>query len=179
MKHAHIYLPPEQMTELNIHIAPLVVTLDGKSYREDADIQPDEFYPLLAATDSLPTTSQPSAGDFAEIYRRLTAADPDILSIHMTSGLSGTVNAAKASAELVPEANVTVVDTKTLSAAAGWQVVAAARAVKAGWSKKWVTPYEGRQAVHTSPVGGHAGNPCACAKVRVWAQNRAKSRTKC
>jgi len=55
-------LPPEQMAGLNIHVVPLVVTLDGKSYREGVDIQPDEFYPLLAATDSLPTTSQPSAG---------------------------------------------------------------------------------------------------------------------
>jgi DegV family protein with EDD domain len=129
-------LPPEQMAELDIHIVPLVVTLDGKSYREDVDIHPDEFYRLLAATDSLPITSQPSAGVFAETYRQLAATDPDILSIHMTSGLSGTFNSAKAGAELVPEANVTHVDTKTLSAAAGWQVEAAARAAKAGWPKE-------------------------------------------
>jgi DegV family protein with EDD domain len=129
-------LPPEQMAELDIHIVPLIVTLDGKSYREDVDIHPDEFYRLLAATDSLPITSQPSAGVFAETYRRLAATDPDILSIHMTSGLSGTFNSAKAGAELVPEANVTHVDTKTLSAAAGWQVEAAARAAKAGWPKE-------------------------------------------
>jgi len=58
----------------------------------------------------------------------------------MSSGLSGTVNAAKAGAELVPEASVTVVDTKTLSAAAGWQVEAAARASKAGWSKEQILP---------------------------------------
>jgi DegV family protein with EDD domain len=128
-----VWLPPEQVAELNIHIVPLVVTLDDKSYREDVDIEPGEFYRLLAATDSLPVTSQPSAGDFAEVYRRLAATDPDILSIHMTSGLSGTFNAAQAGAELAPEANVTFVDTKTLSAAAGWQVVAAARAQKAGW----------------------------------------------
>jgi DegV family protein with EDD domain len=89
---------------------------------------------MLAATESLPTTSQPSAGDFAETYRRLAAADPDILSIHISSGLSGTANAARAAADLVPEANVTVVDTKTLSAVTGWQVEAAARAVKAGWT---------------------------------------------
>lgn len=125
----------ERIADLNIHIVPLVVTLDGKSYREGVDIQPGEFYRLLAATDGLPVTSQPSAGDFAETYRRLAASDPDILSIHMTSGLSGTFNAAKAGAELVPEANITLVDTKTLSAPAGWQVVAAARAVKAGWSR--------------------------------------------
>ncbi len=128
-----LLLPREQVAELNIHIVPLVVTLEGKSYREDVDIQPEGFYHLLAATDSLPITSQPSVGDFAETYRRLAVTDPDILSIHMTSGLSGTFNAARAAAELVPEANVTLVDTKTLSAAAGWQVEAAARAAKAGW----------------------------------------------
>jgi DegV family protein with EDD domain len=63
----------------------------------------------------------------------LAATDPNILSIHITSGLSGTFNSAKAGAQMVPEANVTHVDTKTLSAAAGWQVRAAARAIKAGW----------------------------------------------
>ena len=128
-----LLLPPEELAELHIHTVPLVVTLDGQSYREDVDIQPDEFYRLLAVTDSLPTTSQPSIGDFAGIYRRLAASDPDILSIHMSSGLSGTFNTAQAAAKLVPEANITFVDTKTLSAGAGWQVEAAARALKAGW----------------------------------------------
>ena len=133
-----LWLPAEQAAELNIHIVPLVVTLDDKSYREGVDIQPGEFYRLLAETDSLPVTSQPSAGDFAEMYRQLAASDPDILSIHLTSGLSGTFNSAQAGAKLVPEANVTHVDTKTLSAAAGWQVEAAARALKAGWSREQI-----------------------------------------
>ncbi len=128
-----VYLSAEQVAELDIHVVPLIVTLEGKSYREGVDIQPGEFYRLLASIDSLPITSQPSAGEFAETYRRLAVTDPDILSIHMTSGLSGTFNAAQAGAKLVPEANVTHVDTKTLSAAAGWQVEAAARALKAGW----------------------------------------------
>ena len=133
-----LWLPPEQAAELKIHIVPLVVTLDDKSYHEGVDIQPGEFYRLLEETDSLPVTSQPSAGDFAEMYRRLAASDPDILSIHLTSGLSGTFNSAQAGAEMVPEANVTHVDTKTLSAAAGWQVEAAARTLKAGWSLEQV-----------------------------------------
>ena len=130
-----LHLAPDQMGGLTVHVVPLVVTLEGRSYRETVDIQPDEFYRLLAATDSLPVTSQPSAGDFAETYRRLAATDPDIFSIHISSGLSGTVNAAQAGASQVPEANVTIVDTKTLSAAAGWQVEAALRGVQAGWSK--------------------------------------------
>jgi DegV family protein with EDD domain len=131
---ADLCFPAGQLDQLDIHTVPLVVTLDGTAYREGVDIEVDEFYQMLAATESLPTTSQPSAGDFAETYRRLAAVDPDILSVHISSGLSGTVNAARAAADLVPEANVTVVDTKTLSAVTGWQVEAAARAVKAGWT---------------------------------------------
>ena len=126
----------DQAAELNIQVVPLAVTLAGKTYREGVDIQPDQFYRLLAESDSLPFTSQPSAGDFSTVYRQLAASDPDILSIHMSSGLSGTYNSARAGAELVPEANITHVDTKTLSGGAGWQVVAAARAIKAGWSKE-------------------------------------------
>jgi DegV family protein with EDD domain len=125
-----------QAEGMEVHIVPLVVSLDNKSYRESVDIQPEEFYRLLASTDSLPVTSQPSAGVFAETYRRLAATDPDILSIHISSGLSGTFNAAQAGASQVPEANVTIIDTKTLSAAAGWQVEAALRGVKAGWTKE-------------------------------------------
>lgn len=127
-------LTPEQMAGLNIHLVPLTLTLDDKSYRSGVDIQPAESYRLLAATESFPTTSQPSAGEFADVYRQLAATDPDILSVHNSSGLSGTLNAARAGAALVPEAKVTFVDTKTLSGAQGWQVEAAARALKAGWA---------------------------------------------
>jgi DegV family protein with EDD domain len=133
-----LILSPEQLDGLEIHKVPLVVTLDGKTYREGVDIQTEEFYQLLAESTNLPVTSQPSAGDFAEVYRRLAAEDPEILSIHMSSGLSGTYNSAVAGAELVPQAKVTHVDTKTLSAAPGWQVVAAARALRAGWAMEKV-----------------------------------------
>ena len=128
-------LPEGEDAGLNIHTVSLTVTLDGKSYREGVDIQHKDFYPLLEASKGLPTTSQPSAGEFAEMYRKVAAVDPEILSIHITSGLSGTYNAALEGAKLVPEANVTHIDTKTLTAASGWQVYAAARAIKAGWAK--------------------------------------------
>ena len=135
-----IYLTAEERRALNIQVVPLVVTLDGKSYREEIDITAEAFYLLLEASNNLPTTSQPSAGDFAAVYRTLAQTDPDILSIHLTAGLSGTFNSAKAGAEMVPEARVTHVNTKTLSAAAGWQVKAAARAVRAGWSLDRILP---------------------------------------
>jgi DegV family protein with EDD domain len=126
----------EHLENLKVHVVPLVVTIGGKSYREGVDILPDQFYPLLDESKELPVTSQPSAGEFAALYRELAKKDPDILSIHISSGLSGTSSAAKTGAEMVPEANVTVLDTHTLSVPAGWQVEAAARAAKAGWSKE-------------------------------------------
>ncbi len=124
----------EQRRQWNIHIIPLVVALNGKQYKEGVDLKPEEFYPLLEASDAMPTTSQPSAGDFATLYREISRTDKDILSIHISSGLSGTSDSARAGAKLVPEAHITVVDTKTLSAPSGWQVEAAARAAAAGWS---------------------------------------------
>ena len=108
-------LTPEQAAELNVHIVPLVVTLEGKSFREGVDIQPEDFYPLLVEAESMPVTSQPAAGEFADLYRRLAAKDPEILSIHMTSGLSGTYNSALAGAEMVPEAKITHIDTNSTS----------------------------------------------------------------
>ena len=119
--------------DMGIHVLPLNVTLEGKSYREGIDISNSEFYDLLIASDEMPTTSQPSAGEFAEAYRQIGAEGEDILSIHISSGLSGTYQSAMAGAEMVPEVNVTHVDTKTLSAAAGWQVRAAAAAIRDGF----------------------------------------------
>jgi DegV family protein with EDD domain len=131
-----MYLQPELMPEIPIHVVPHTITLNGKTYRSGEDIRPEELQHELMQTDGFPMTSQPTAGDFANVFQELAATgDKDILSIHMSSGLSGTVNAATAGAEMTPEANITIVDTKTLCAAQGWQVAAAARALKAGWSK--------------------------------------------
>ena len=126
-------LSPVQRQGISVHSVPLVITLDGQSYRSGIDIQPDEFYKLLSASKNFPTTSQPSPADFADLYREVAKSDPEILSIHISSGLSGTINAARVGAGMVPEAKVTFVDTKTLSAAEGWQVEAAARAILQDW----------------------------------------------
>lgn len=137
-------LSPEQLAGLDITFAPLTLTLDGKSYRSGVDIQHTEFYDLLTSTNGMPTTSLPSAGEFAEIYRTAAQTDPDIISVHISSGLSGTYNSACQGAEMVPEANVTVVDSRTLSGAEGWQVEAAARAARAGWPVEKITALLGQ-----------------------------------
>ena len=118
--------------DLKFPIVPLKVQLGERSFRDGIDISADDFYKELDASSALPVTSQPSIGDFAEVYRQAAKTDPDILSIHMSSGLSGTVDSARAAVALVPEANITIVDTKTLSGAAGWQVAAAFQAIKSG-----------------------------------------------
>ncbi|HSV86141.1 MAG TPA: DegV family protein [Levilinea sp.] len=126
-------LAPEQMQGLNLRFAPLRIILEGKTYSSGVDLQPDAFYKMLSETDSFPTTSQPSAGEFEEIYREMAKTDADILSIHVSSGLSGTYNAAVQGAKMVPEANITIFDSKTLSVPLGWQVEAAGKAIQAGW----------------------------------------------
>jgi len=127
-------LSPQQLKDLDIHQLPLKITLDGKTYASGIDIQPEEFYDLIGNTESMPITSTPSPGDFVEVYNKLAEKDPEIISIHISSGLSGTFNAARTAAKMVKKAKVSLVDTLTLSGGQGWQVEAAARAAKAGWS---------------------------------------------
>ena len=135
-----------------IHEISLKVNLGEKTYLDGQGVELDNFYETLETSSILPKTSQPSAGEFAELYRKLAKEDKDILSIHISSGLSGTINSARAGAEMVPEANVTIVDTKTLSVGAGWQVIAAAKAVAAGWTKEQILPYLQRMADGTRTI---------------------------
>ena len=134
-------LVPAQTQGLTFQSVPLTFTLDGKTYRSGIDIGPEAFYELLAGTHSFPSTSQPAPGEFADAYRRLIATgDRDVLSIHISSGLSGTLNAARLGAQQVPEANVTFVDTLTLSGAEGWEVEAAGRMSQADWPLARILP---------------------------------------
>jgi DegV family protein with EDD domain len=126
-------LSPEELARLGIHIVPLNVTLGDSTFRESPELDAEGFYQKLESGSALPTTSQPSPGMFADLYRALARSNPSILSIHISSGLSGTLNAARTGAAQVPEAQVKFFDTKTLSVGAGWQVEAAARALHASW----------------------------------------------
>ena len=138
---------------------PLTFTLDGVTYRSGIDIQPAAFYELLAGTKSFPTTSQPAPGDFATAYRELIAdGDRDILSMHISSGLSGTLNAARLGAGQVPRGTRDLsCDTLTLSAAQGWEVEAAGRMSQAGWPLERILAMLDRiRAVHRDVL--HARN---------------------
>ncbi|HRY22100.1 MAG TPA: DegV family protein, partial [Flexilinea sp.] len=85
-------LSDEQKRGLPIHVVPLGLVLNGVSYDKNHPITPAEFYQKMVETDVYPSTSQASAGDFADVYRELSANGEEILSIHISSGLSGTLN---------------------------------------------------------------------------------------
>jgi len=128
-------MTPEELEKLGIIQAPLFIHFPEGEI-SSADISADDFYNRLEAMrPQIPTTSQPSAGIFAELYRKLAASDKDIFSVHISSGLSGTVNSARDGREQVKgEANVNCWDTLTLSGGERFQVMAAALASKAGWT---------------------------------------------
>lgn len=143
-------LSPEFLQENHVEMVPLKVTITGKTYLSGVNLNPDQFYDLIESTDELPVTATPSVGEFVQVYEKLAQEDPEILSIHISSGLSGTYSTAVTAAEMVKNAEITVVDSLTLSAGYGWQVEAAIRAVKAGWSKSQVLPLIKRVAESTS-----------------------------
>lgn len=127
----------EEMEKLGVTQAPLYIQFPEGEVNS-ADISADDFYNRLEAMrPAIPSTAQPSGGIFAELYRKIAKMDKDILSLHISSGLSGTINAARDGSEQVkPEAQVSLWDTLTLSGGERFQVIAAALAAKAGWTLK-------------------------------------------
>lgn len=127
-------LPIDEAARLSIEVAPLIIQFPDREVKS-SEIGADDFYNTLEAMrPAIPTTAQPSPAFFSEIYQRIAQTDKDILSIHVSSGLSGTINSARLGAEMVTDARVTLWDSMTLSGGERFQVLAAALAAKAGWS---------------------------------------------
>ncbi|MGJ9381969.1 DegV family protein [Salipaludibacillus sp. CF4.18] len=118
-------LPMDIIKKLDITIVPLTVTIDGESYLDGIDISSSEFSKMLVNAKDVPGSSQPSTGQFLEVYDRLGKDGNPIISIHMTSGMSGTFNSAKTASEMT-DLDVTVVDSNFISVALGFQVREAA-----------------------------------------------------
>lgn len=124
----------EECQKIDVTMLPLKVEIGGKSYQAGVDIDSNDFYDMMDTTLSLPKTSTPSIGDFQQAYEKLAKEDPEILSIHISSGLSGTMDTARQAAELVENAQITFFDTLSLSAAQAWYVEAAVKLRDAGKS---------------------------------------------
>jgi DegV family protein with EDD domain len=127
------YLPDELTEGYGIHVVPLYVVLAGHSGREGWDIGPDEVARTLAVRGQTVSTSRPTPGDFVAAYRRaLDEGAERLVSIHLSSELSGTWDAARLAASQVGEHIVTVVDSRSAAMGAGFAVLAAARSAAAG-----------------------------------------------
>mgnify|MGYP000854735274 CR=1 FL=1 len=127
-------LPEELVAQYGIQVVPLTVHFGDESYQSGVTITPAEFYRRLRERGEFPTTSQPSVGDYVEAYRCAGEAGLPILSLHLSSGLSGSYNAARTAASLLPHLDITLVDTMTLSGEMSLQVLVAAEMAEQGFS---------------------------------------------
>jgi DegV family protein with EDD domain len=127
------YLPGELVEGYGIHVVPLYVVLAGHSGREGQDIGPEDVARALNARGQRVSTSRPTPGDFVAAYRRALDEGADrLVSIHLSSELSGTWDAARLAASQVGEHIVKVVDSRSAAMGAGFAVLAAARSAAAG-----------------------------------------------
>ena len=121
------YLPRELVEQYGIEVVPLYVVLPGRSGREGRDVGPQEVAAALAGRGQQVKTSRPTPGDFVAAYRRcLDAGASRIVSVHLSSELSGTWDAARLAAAQVGEHVVTVIDSRATAMATGFAVLAAA-----------------------------------------------------
>ena len=108
-------LPDEWRDRHDVEVVPLKVLFGKETFRDRVDMSNEEFFRRLAASDTLPTTSAPSPGDFAEVYRRLAKDHDGCISIHIGAQLSATVEAARVGAQAVDGFRVEVIDSQTVS----------------------------------------------------------------
>ena len=108
-------LPDEWRQRYGIEVVPLKVLFGKESFRDRVDMTDDEFFRRLAASSTLPTTSAPSPGEFADVYARLAKEYESCLSIHIGEALSATAEAARVGAQSVDGFTVNVIDSQTVS----------------------------------------------------------------
>ena len=126
-------LPPTLAEELGITVVPVYLRFGDKVYRDRVDISEDEFYHRLLHDPIHPSTTQPTPQDFADAYQKLSQEADGIISIHLTSRLSGTYNSAIQGTKLVEDGcPIEVVDSQTLSMANGLIVMEAAKIARSG-----------------------------------------------
>lgn len=132
-------IAPELIEELNIKVVPLTVVFGQETFLDNIEITASEFFQRMAKEDQLPKTSQPSVGQFTELYEELLKEYDNIISIHLPQNLSGTIaNAASVANSLAPD-RIHVLDSRQVALAEGFIVAEAARMNKSGASIEEIT----------------------------------------
>ncbi|MFN2138725.1 MAG: DegV family protein [Candidatus Promineifilaceae bacterium] len=125
-------LSAESLATNDLETIPLNLIWGGKSYRDGVDITTDEFYDRLAQASELPTTSQPSVGDFYDFFTHVAETAESIVCLTLSSELSGTYNSAVGATELIEDVPIEVIDTRSVSVGHGFMALAAAHAAQVG-----------------------------------------------
>ena len=140
-------IPEAMVREHDIRIIPLYVHFGEEAFKEGIDITNEQFYERLRTSASLPTTSQPSVGEFHEIFKELTDAGHEVLALTISSKLSGTWNSAMGALEMLPGAPISVVDSLSTSLGMYMLVESALGKIAAGATRQEV-------AVHLEELKG-------------------------
>lgn len=138
-------IPPELLKGLPITVVPLKVELDGQVYRDMIDLTREDFLERLK-TGAMPKTSQPSVGEFQEVFRDLVESGHNVISIVISPKLSGTFNSAATAARNVSTERITVIDSGSVSMGLGALVLEAASLASQGMSVADLTTYVRRRA---------------------------------
>jgi DegV family protein with EDD domain len=133
------YLPQDIIRQHDIRIVPLYVHFGEEAFKEGVELSHEEFYARLQKAPRLPTTSQPSAGEFHEVFNELTDAGHEIITLTISSKLSGTWNSAMAAKDMLPEAKISVVDTLSTAVGLRLMVEVAAEAAATGATRQEIT----------------------------------------
>ena len=130
------YLPKDFVERHNIRVVPLRIHWDENTYIDGVDLSPAEFYERLEKSSTIPSTSQPAAGDFLQVFKELAPHYDGIIVPLISSGISGTVASAKTAAAMFSEVPVEVIDSRTTTAGLALVVKAIAQAASDGKSLK-------------------------------------------
>lgn len=124
-------LTKQELIEHDIKVVPLTIQIEGKTYVDGEDIEPQSFLDLMKNAKELPKSSQPAPGKFKELYDELGKNGDQIISIHMTGSMSGTVDSARQAAE-ISDSDVTVIDSRYIAIGLAIQIREAIRLRDAG-----------------------------------------------
>lgn len=127
-------LPADLIEKHAIHVIPLHIHWDTADLLDGVDINPTQFYSRLSEANSLPTTSQPSVGEFAEFFKAVAEKAESIVGIFISDKLSGTLASAQAAKDLVPDVEIALVDSQSTAMGLGLVVLTAVRAAAQGYS---------------------------------------------
>ncbi|GKV56705.1 hypothetical protein NCCP2222_26520 [Sporosarcina sp. NCCP-2222] len=130
------YLPHDQISEFNIHVIPLTVTIDGQAYDEEVELSAGDFYEKVRGNGPLPKTSQPPVGRFVELFEKLSKEYDAVISLHLSSGISGTYAGAVQAGEMVNDIDVFAFDSEISCYVQGFYVRRAAEMAKEGAGPK-------------------------------------------